>query len=409
VEAVAASTLPLPDGLARERALFRDCMASPQRAALIHAFFAERAVAKIPETGATPRAITTVGVVGAGTMGRGIAASLLIAGLPVTLIEPSPEARQSASNWLTETLQGAVKRGKLSEADATQARAALRVTSDLPALAPAALVIEAVIEDMEAKRAIFAALDRICAPDAILATNTSYLDIRDIAAATTHPARVLGLHFFAPAHIMRLLEVVVLEGTAPEVVATGFALAKRLRKIAVRAGVCDGFIGNRILTATRAEAEAMVLEGTDPAAIDAALEAAGFAMGPFATADLSGLDIAQAARARRGTKAPLPDALCARGWLGRKSGRGYYDYDGKARRPNPELPAILSALRRSAREPLTAEQIMTRYLRAMADEGARIVAEGIALRPVDVDAVMLFGYGFPRHLGGPMHWADMQG
>jgi len=409
VAAVAASTLPLAEGLARERALFDACMASPQRAALIHAFFAERAVAKIPEAGATPRPITRVGVVGAGTMGRGIATALAMAGLPVRVAEPDAKARKAAENWIADSLDGAARRGKITTNAAAQARAAVTLTEDLAPLAPCDLVIEAAVEDMAVKRAIFGDLDRICAPEAILATNTSYLDIAEIAAATAHPARVIGLHFFAPAHIMRLLEVVVADGTAPEVVTTGFALARRLRKIAVRAGVCDGFIGNRILTATRAEVEEMVLAGTDPAQIDAALEAAGFAMGPFAASDLSGLDIAQAARRRRGTSAPLADALCARGWFGRKAGLGYYDYRSGDRRPNPELPALLRELRAAPGAALAAAEITARYLQAMADEGARIVGEGIALRPIDVDAVLLFGYGFPRHLGGPMHWAETQG
>lgn len=408
VEAVAASTQPLAEGLARERALFEECMASPQRAALIHAFFAERAVAKIPEADARPHPIAAVGVVGGGTMGRGIAASLLIAGLPVTLIDPEPQARGAAEDWIDKTLAGAVERGKMSAERAAQARQALHLDKSLTALAQVDLVIEAAPEDLSVKAQVFAELDRICQPQAVLATNTSYLDITAIAAVTRRPAQVLGLHFFAPAHIMRLLEVVVADQTSPETVATGFALAKTLRKVAVRAGVCDGFIGNRMLTATRAEAEALVLEGASPAEVDAALESAGFAMGPFAVSDLSGLDIAQAARRRRGTQAPLPDALCARGWYGRKSGLGYYRYADGSRHPNPELTPLLDSLRSGPPRALPPAEIVTRYLRAMAREGARIVDEGIAQRPVDVDAVQLFGYGFPRHLGGPMHWAETQ-
>lgn len=408
VDAVAASTQPLAEGLARERALFEECMASPQRAALIHAFFAERAVAKIPEAEAPPRPTTSVGVVGGGTMGRGIAAALLMAGLPVALVETDPQARSAAETWIAHTLSGAVERGKLSTQKAAQARQALHMDTSLTALAQVDLVIEAAPEDLAIKSALFAELDRICQPQAVLATNTSYLDINAIAAATRRPAQVIGLHFFAPAHIMRLLEVVVADHTSAETVATGFKLAKTLRKVAVRAGVCDGFIGNRMLTATRAEAEALVLEGASPTEVDAALEAAGFAMGPFAVSDLSGLDIAQAARRRRGTKAPLPDALCARGWYGRKAGQGYYRYSDGARQPNPELDPLLDSLRTNPPRALPPEEIVSRYLRAMATEGARIVDEGIALRPVDVDAVQLFGYGFPRHLGGPMHWAETQ-
>lgn len=409
VEAVAASTGALFQGLAQERDLFTACMASPQRSGLIHAFFAERAVTKIPEASARPLAIAQVGVVGAGTMGRGIAAALLIAGLPVTLIEPDPVAQIAAQEWIAETLAGAVQRGKLTAEAAETARNGLRTSPDLSALAEVDLVIEAAFEDMGVKSRIFATLDKVCKPGALLATNTSYLDIDEIAAATERPGDVLGLHFFSPAHIMRLLEVVVARHTTPEAVATGFALAKRLRKVAVRAGVCDGFIGNRMLAVTRAEADKMVLDGAHPARIDAALEAAGFAMGPFAVSDLAGLDIGQAGRKRRGEVAPVADALCAQGWLGRKTGRGYYDYADGARLANPELAPILAEVRGDAPSNLTPDDIVTRYLSAMAAEGARLVEDGIALRPIDVDAVQLFGYGFPRHLGGPMHWADTQG
>ncbi|WP_424965538.1 3-hydroxyacyl-CoA dehydrogenase NAD-binding domain-containing protein [Dinoroseobacter sp. S375] len=409
VEAVAASALPLDAGLAQERALFNDCMASPQRAALIRAFFAERAVAKIPEAEATPRDIQSTGVLGAGTMGRGIAVALLMAGLPVTLVEPKPAIRAEAEDWIMRALDGAVARGKLSTPGAEAARAGLRTADDLSALAEVDLVIEAVFEDLDLKQEVFRALDATCKAGAILATNTSYLDIDRIAAATARPADVIGLHFFSPAHIMRLLEVVVARDTAPEVVRTGFALAKRLRKVAVRAGVCDGFIGNRMLARVRAEADALVLEGATPWEVDAALEAAGFAMGPFAVSDLAGLDIGQAGRQRRGEVAPVSDALCDRGWFGRKTGRGYYLHKGKSRVPNPDVTPLIDAARHTPPRSFTPEEITTRYLTAMAAEGAQILAEGIALRPIDIDAVTLFGYGFPRHLGGPMHWADELG
>ncbi|WP_424971336.1 3-hydroxyacyl-CoA dehydrogenase NAD-binding domain-containing protein [Dinoroseobacter sp. S76] len=407
VEAVAASALPLDEGLARERALFDDCMASPQRAALIHAFFAERAVTKIPEAEATQRDIHTTGVLGAGTMGRGIATALLMAGLPVTLVEPNKTVRAEALDWIRKTLDGAVTRGKLASADDTLAR--LQIATDLDALAQVDLVIEAVFEDLDLKQEVFRKLDATCKPGAILATNTSYLDINLIAAATARPADVIGLHFFSPAHIMRLLEVVVARDTAPDVVRTGFALAKRLRKIAVHAGVCDGFIGNRMLARVRAEADALVLEGATPWEVDAALEATGFAMGPFAVSDLAGLDIGQAGRQRRGEVAPVSDALCAKGWFGRKTGRGYYLHDGKSRTPNPDVEPLIEAARSTPPRSFSPEEITTRYLTAMAAEGAQILSEGIALRPIDIDAVTLFGYGFPRHLGGPMHWADAEG
>lgn len=411
IDAVAAAIdLPLSEGLARERALFNDCLDSPQRAGLIHAFFAERAVAKIPEANAVPRELRHIGVVGAGTMGRGIASACLIAGLKVTLSDPQEEARAVATAAIAKALDGAAARGKLR--DAVAAKAALELAGSLDALSQTDLVIEAAPEDLTLKRSIFAHLGQVCRGDAILATNTSYLDVNEIAAAAANPGRVLGLHFFAPAHVMRLLEVVVADATTPEAVATGFALAKRLRKVAVRSGVCDGFIGNRILAATRRAADEAVLMGASPAQVDRALEEFGLAMGPYAAQDLSGLDIGAAGRAVRGERAPVADALIARGELGRKTGAGFYAYPGTAPVENPALDRVLAAARVEAGLPRTcpgADEIVSRYMTAMVAEGCRILEEGIALRAMDIDAVLLFGYGFPRHRGGPMHYADTLG
>ena len=419
VEAVAASVLPIAQGMAEERRLFRECMDSPQRAGLIHAFFAERAVAKIPEAKATPREVSKVGVIGAGTMGAGIATAALIAGLSVRLNERDAEALERGRATILKNLDGAVKRGKLSAEKRAAAEAALAASTDLPDFADVDLVIEAAYEDMGVKKELFRALDGICRPGAILATNTSYLDIDAIAAETGRPADVIGLHFFSPAHVMRLLEVVVADATAPEVTATGFALAARMRKVAVRAGVCDGFIGNRILTHYRKAADYLVLDGASPRQVDDALEGFGFAMGPFRVADLAGGDIGWATRKRRAPDRPaaeryseIPDRIAERGWFGRKTGRGYYDYSGDAPVPTPEVAEIIDAERARAGiapRDFTDEEIVDRYMTAMISEGARVVEDGIALRPIDVDATFLFGYGFPRFRGGPMFHADRIG
>ncbi|MBF9060821.1 3-hydroxyacyl-CoA dehydrogenase [Rhodobacterales bacterium HKCCSP123] len=412
-----AAALPLEAGLARERALFQACIDSPQRAGLIHAFFAERAVAKIPEATAQPRPVTRIGVVGAGTMGAGIATACLLAGFPVVLAERSPEALARGEATVARNLDGAVTRGKMT----AEARDAVRLATatDMAALGGCDLVIEAVFEEMAVKTAVLSEIARIC-PGAIIATNTSYLDLNVMAEALDAPANFVGLHFFSPAHVMRLVEVVVADGTAPEVVATGFALARRLGKVAVRSGVCDGFIGNRIMSAYRRAADIMALDGTPIEAIDAAVRGYGFAMGPFEMGDLAGLDIGWAARKRQAaTRDPaaryhgaLADRLCEAGWFGRKTGRGWYDHSGDTPVPNPDIPRFLKEIQEA--EGLTprllrADEIVARYETAMIMEAARVVEEGIALRPIDVDAVFLFGYGFPRWKGGPMHQADVIG
>ncbi len=420
IEAIQAAAMPIEDGLARERTLFMQLMESDERAGLVHAFFAERATTKIPEASAEAREINTVGVVGGGTMGVGIATSLLLAGLDVTLIEAAADRVDAAQKNVEVNLAGALKRGKLTEAGHADALAKVTTTADLSALAKVDLVIEAIFEDMDAKIALFRNLDQLCRPGAILATNTSYLDVNAIAAATERPADVIGLHFFSPAHIMRLLEVVVADETAPAVTATAFALAKQLRKIPVRSGVCDGFIGNRILTKYRKLCEYLVLDGAGFDQVDRALEGFGFAMGPFAVGDLAGLDIAKATRDRKAATRPqderysrVADLICDQGWFGRKTGQGYYLYEsGKKTGPNPGAVEIVTAERARlglAAQTFTDQDIVDRILTAMIQEAAMILQEGIALRPVEIDAVQLFGYGFPRHRGGPMHAADRIG
>ncbi|MBO9479520.1 enoyl-CoA hydratase/isomerase family protein [Shimia sp. R11_0] len=420
VECVAASTGDLQEGLAFERAAFMECLASPQSKALIHAFFGERAVANIPEKTAQARDIGSLGVIGGGTMGSGISTSALMAGLPVTLIEVTQEALARGVATITANLEGAVKRGKMGAAARDAALARLTASTEMQSLSEVDLVIEAVFENMEIKKEIFGKLDGICKEGAVLASNTSYLDINEIAAMTGRPQDVLGLHFFSPAHIMKLLEVVVGENTAPEVVATGFSLAKKLRKVAVRAGVCDGFIGNRILGHYLKAASYLVLDGAHPDQVDRALEGFGFAMGPHRVGDLAGLDIGYMTRKRLAATRPpeerysgaIADQLSENGWNGRKSGKGYFVYDGRETLENPDLNAIIAEARAKAGitpRDFSVAEIVERYMTAMISEAARVVEDGIALRPVDVDVVFLMGYGFPRFRGGPLHYADTIG
>ncbi|WP_420013450.1 3-hydroxyacyl-CoA dehydrogenase NAD-binding domain-containing protein [Tateyamaria sp.] len=425
VRAVQASVeKPFAEGLKAERQIFYDLMQTDQRQGMIHAFFSERAVSNLPELkGVEPRPVQQIGVIGGGTMGAGIATAALLAGLRVTLLEMSAKAGEAARNRIAGNLVGALKRGKISQkGHDTILNDTLSIATDYDRLSDADLVIEAVFEDMAVKKTVFAALDRVCKPGCILASNTSYLDINEIAATTSRPADVLGLHFFSPAHVMKLLEVVVADATAPDVAATGFALGKMLGKISVRAGVCDGFIGNRILSTYRTCADHMILDGASPYEIDKALEDFGFAMGPFAVADLAGLDIGWAVRKRkraegldpRARDAAYADKLCEDGHFGQKTGKGYYDYAAgpKARVPNPDVMPLIEAER--AAQGLTPrefshDEIVRRYMASMVNEAAKVVGEGIARRPLDVDMTLLFGYGFPRYRGGPLKWADIVG
>ena len=418
----AAVQLPFDEGLARERALFIECLDSPQRAGLIHAFFAEREVAKVPEAqAAQPRPVASVAVIGGGTMGAGIAVAALDAGLPVTMIERDAESIARGRANVEKVYNGLVAKGRMTDAAKAAVMARYIGSTNYADIAQVDLVIEAVFEDIEVKKAVFRELDRVCKPGAVLATNTSYLDIDAIAAATSRPQDVIGLHFFSPANIMKLLEIVVPAKVAADVVATAFELAKKLKKVPVRAGVCDGFIGNRILAVYKQAADYLMEDGASPYEIDAAVRGFGFAMGPFQVTDLAGGDIGWATRKRRAaTRDPkaryveIADRICERGWFGQKTGRGFYLYPEGARvgQPDPEVLAIVDAER--AKKGITprsfsADEIMRRYMAAMVNEGAKVVAEGIALRPLDVDVTFVAGYGFPRHRGGPMKWADMTG
>jgi len=419
----AAVTMPLEEGVAREGELFDQCMNSPQREGMIHAFFGERAVGKVKEM-ATGKArnIEKVGVIGGGTMGAGISVALMQSRIGVVMVERDTAAVQAGKANVERILDGGVQRGKLT---IEQKQAMLdnfySVSDDYQTLSDVDLVIEAAFEDMDIKKQIFATLDAICKPGAILASNTSYLDIDEIAATTSRPQDVLGLHFFSPANLMRLLEVVVAKKTSADVVVSGFALAKKMNKVAVRAGVCDGFIGNRILSTYLKCADYMVLDGVSPYDIDKALLKFGYPMGPFAVSDLAGLDIGWATRKRRAASrdpntryAGFADKICEQGWFGRKTGKGYYIYDENQRPtgPNPAVMEFIEAERTEngyANKNLGEEEIIRRYLAAMINEGAKELEEGIAQRPIDIDMVMLFGYGFPRYRGGPMKYADMYG
>jgi len=417
-----AIDLPFDEGLALERKLFIECLDSPQRAGLVHAFFAERETAKSPETrDAKPRAIASVGIVGGGTMGAGIAVAALDAGLPVTMIERDDEALARGRKNVEKVYDGLVKKGRMTEEGKAAVMARWTGSTAYDALANVDLVIEAVFEEMGVKKAVFAELDRVCKQGAVLATNTSYLDINEIADSVSRPQDVIGLHFFSPANIMKLLEIVVPAKVSSDVVATAFELAKKLKKTPVRAGVCDGFIGNRILAVYGQAAHYMMEDGASPYQIDKALRDFGYPMGPFQVSDLAGGDIGWATRKRRAaTRDPkaryvqIADRIAERGWFGQKTGRGYYLYPEGARigTPDPEVEAIIDAERERAgvtpRE-FSDEEIVRRYLAAMINEGANVVHQGIALRPLDVDVTFVHGYGFPRYRGGPMKYADTVG
>jgi len=423
VKAVAASTQPIEEGLKRERELFAELHDDPQRAALVHAFFAERAVAKVPEARAEPRKLETIGVIGGGTMGAGITTAALQNGFSVVMVERDEDSLRRGEGNVRSNFASSVAKGRMTQA-ALDALISEKWTgaTEYDALSDCDLIIEAVFETMAVKKEVFAEIDRVARKGAVLASNTSYLNIDEIAEITSRPEDVIGLHFFSPAHIMRLLEVIVGEKSDPTAVATGFLLAKRLKKVGVRCGVCHGFIGNRILGAYMKAAQMMVEEGADPYLVDEAVREFGYPMGPFQMGDLAGLDIGYLSRRDQdATRDPeerysagFLDRMYEQGWIGQKAGKGFYVYEGGARSgpPNPEVAAMIEEERRrlgvNAR-PFEKEEIMRRYVAAMVNEAAKVVGEGIALRPLDVDMASVFGYGHPRWRGGPMHYADQVG
>ena len=428
VDSVAATlSLSFDDGLVQEREFLNILIQSPESKAARHIFMAERAAAKIPDLDVASNAheIHRVGVVGAGTMGVGIAMSFLNAGIEVTLVEISEQALDRGLAAIARNYADSVRKARMRE-DQVQARMALLKSAldpalDFVALKDADLVIEAVFEEMAVKQGVFARLDAACKPDAILASNTSYLDIDTLARFTSRPEKVLGLHFFSPANVMKLLEIVRGEKTSGDVLLTCMALARRIGKIAVVARVCDGFIGNRMVARYTAAAHDLVVQGASPQQVDEALQAFGFAMGPFRMGDLAGLDIGYATRKRYRDSDPdaavrphIADDLVEQARLGQKAGKGWYRYEANSRDPvvDPDVRQIIEAFRRAhgiKPRDVSDREVVERCVYALVNEGARILEEGVAIRASDIDVVYLNGYGFPRQHGGPMFYADLVG
>jgi len=413
VEAVkAAVTLPFDEGMARESELFAHLVASPESLAQRHVFFAEREAARVPGLPADTRAIDigTVGVIGAGTMGGGITMNFLDAGIPVTLVETTQAALDRGLGVIRKTYEAAVAKGRMTAGQVERRMALISPGLDPGALAEVDLAIEAVYESMDVKTAIFRALDGIAKRGAILASNTSFLDLDRIAAATARPEWVIGLHFFSPANVMRLLEVVRGAATSSSVIATAMTLARRIGKVAVLSGACDGFIANRLLAPRGFQAEAMMLEGTPIAEIDRVLVEYGFAMGHFQMMDLVGLDVI----GRDATERTVMGDLVAAGRLGQKCQAGYYDYDDRRRARPSEVTAGLVAdvakARGIANVPTAGDEaLLARLLYPVVNEGAKILDEGIALRASDIDIAAILGYNWPVYRGGPLFWADRIG
>jgi len=417
-----ATRVPVAQGQQLERERFVECRNSPQSSALRHVFFAERATGKIPgiAASATARTIGSVAVIGAGTMGGGIAMNFAQAGIPVMLVETGREALDRGLALVRKNYETSVQRGRFSAQQVEGFLERISGTTEYQDISAADAVIEAVFENMAVKKEVFAKLDAVCKPDCILATNTSYLDINEIAAATNRPGQVIGAHFFSPANVMKLLEVVRAEKTADDVIVTFMQLAKTIGKIPVLVGVCHGFVGNRMLKGYARQAQLLLLEGATPEQVDNTMQAWGMAMGPLAVGDLAGLDIGYRSRRDQGIEpcsqmeTALPDTLVEMERLGQKSGAGYYRYDPDTRRrqSDPEVEALIESLARKwgvTRRQIGEQEIIDRLVLALVNEGAAIVDEGIASRPGDVDVVYLNGYGFPRWRGGPMHYADSLG
>ena len=416
----AALSVPFAEGLLKERETFLDLRGSAEAAALRHIFLAERAAAKPPANIGAPKVlpIAKIGVIGAGTMGTGIAQNLADSGLQVVLIEQAQDALDRGLARISEAYSASAAKGRISEAQGETRISAISGAVDYAALAECDLVIEAAFEAMEVKRAIFAELDRVVKPGAILATNTSYLDIEAIADGISRPEAVIGLHYFSPANVMKLLEIVSARRTSPEAIATALAFAKRTSKTAVVAGVCNGFIGNRMLRAYTREAGLLLLEGATPEQVDEALTTFGMAMGPFAVSDMSGIDIAYKARQQMPAgifereAVLVHDGLAENGMLGRKAGAGFYRYESGKPMSNPLVADLIKRARSATGivpRTIMAEEIVERCALALANEGGVILDEGVAQCAGDIDVVWINGYGFPRHRGGPMHFANAMG
>jgi 3-hydroxyacyl-CoA dehydrogenase len=411
-----AIELPLAEALERERAMFQELRTGDQSKAQRHLFFAERKAAKVPGVTKDTKArdIKKVAVIGAGTMGGGISMSFANAGIPVAVIETAEDALKRGLLVMEKNYRTSVSRGALREEDVDKRMGLLNGTTDIAAVKDADLIIEAVFEEMPIKREVFGKLDKLAKPGAVLASNTSYLDINEIAATTSRPNDVLGMHFFSPANVMRLLEIVRGDKASPEVLATAIAAARKIGKVPVVVGVCHGFVGNRMLRARSIEAERLLLEGALPHEVDSALTEFGFPMGPFAMSDLAGLDVGWRMRKAQGLKAEVADALCEQGRFGQKTGKGFYIYESGSRsgRPDPEVEQIVVAASQRlgvSRRAIDRKEIVERLIFPMINEGARIIEEGIAQRPGDIDVIWIYGYGFPVWRGGPMFYADQVG
>ena len=414
--------LDFSEGIKNERNLFKECIESPQRKGLIHSFFAERAITKIPELKkGKPSELNKIGVIGGGTMGTGISMAAMNAGFEVIMIEQNQEAIKKALDKIDSTYERNVKLGRMTADQKDQIMELFRADTDMSVLQDRDLIIEAVFENMDIKKEVFIKLSELCNKKCILASNTSYLDVNEIAKVVDDPNRVIGLHFFSPANIMKLLEIVVADKTSDDTVATAFMLAKKMRKVPVRSGVCDGFIGNRILSKYLVGTYHMVEDGASPFHIDQVLREFGCAMGVFQVIDLAGGDIGWATRKR---KAPfrhkddryveIADRVCERGWFGQKTSKGYYLYGEGVEflTPNPEIEIICNDERKRVGinpKTFSNEEILDRYIAAMVYEGTKILQEKIAIRPSDIDVVYTNGYGFPKWRGGPMKYADMIG
>jgi 3-hydroxyacyl-CoA dehydrogenase len=409
----AAVSLPFDEGLKVERELFGGLVSSPESAAQRYVFFAEREVWKIPDVPpSTPTIpVATVGVIGAGTMGGGIAMSFVNAGIPVTIVEAKQEALDRGVAIVRANYERSARNGRFPMEDVVRRMGLITPTLSLDDLATVDLVIEAVFERMDIKQDVFTKLDAICKPGAVLATNTSALDIDEIAAATTRPESVIGLHFFSPANVMRLIEVVRADHTSPEVINTSMQIAKKIGKIAALVGVCPGFVGNRMLAQRGREAQALLDEGAMPWDVDRALYEFGFPMGPFQMMDLAGLDIGWVKE--RSAGATIRDRLCEIDRRGQKSGAGYYDYDADRNpSPSPVTEAIVREFAARSGKPqgtFTEAEIVERLVYPMINEGAKILEEGKAIRSSDIDVIWVNGYGWPAYRGGPMHHADSIG
>jgi 3-hydroxyacyl-CoA dehydrogenase len=412
----AAVTLPFDQGMQRERELFLELMASAESKAQRYFFFAEREAAKIPDVPAdTPTAeIRKAAVLGAGTMGGGIAMNFANAGIPVTVVEVSREALDRGLGVVRKNYEATASRGRLTSQDVEKRMGLIQGTTDFGTIADADIVVEAVFEEMPVKKEVFGKIDKICKAGAVLATNTSTLDVNEIASATGRPDSVVGMHFFSPANVMRLLEVVRGAKTSKSVVATAMAVGRRIAKVPVCVGVCDGFVGNRMLHERGREAEKLILEGAPPHQVDKVLVDFGFPMGPFAMGDLAGLDVGWRIRKGKGVKSAVADRICEMGRFGQKTGAGYYRYEKGDRTPipDPEVEKIILDVSRAqgiTRRSIPDDEILARLLYPMVNEGAKILDEKIAIRASDIDVIWVYGYGWPVYRGGPMFWADQVG